>query len=96
MSISVTITVTAAEGKFEEFRDKLLANLPVTKEFEGLEALRLIAPNDPSDTLVLIEEWSSVDAYNAYKAFRAESGTSALKPELIAGPPNVVFGEILF
>ena len=96
MSISVTISVTAAEGKFQELRDKLLANLPVTKEFDGLEALRLVAPNEPAGTLFLIEEWASVDDYHAYKAFRTESGSSALRPDLIAGPPEVVFGEILF
>ncbi len=96
MSISVTITITAAPGKFEELRDGLLANLSVTNEYEGIESLRLVAPKDSDNTLLMIQEWSTVEHYHAYKAWRTETKSSALKPDLIAGPPVTVFSEILF
>ena len=90
------ITITAAPGKFEELRDNLIDNLTVTKDYEGIESIRLVAPEQSDNTLVLMEEWATVEHYSAYKAWRNESGSSALKPELVTGPPVVVFSEILF
>jgi len=96
MSISVTITITSAPGKFEELKEGLLSNLPVTSEYDGMERLRLVAPEGTDNTLLMIQEWATVDHYHAYKAWRTETKSSALKPELIAGPPEVVFSEIHF
>lgn len=92
----MTITITAEEGKLEELKTKLTANLPVTREFTGNELVRLVAPQDDSNTLLLIQEWESSEAYHAYKAWRTETGSSALVPGLVTGPPKVVFSDILF
>jgi len=96
MSVSVSITITAKQDKFGELQARILANLPDTRAFRGNEMVRLLSPEDKPVGLLLLEEWATIEDFHQYKAWRAETGSSALGPELLAFPAEVVVSEILF
>ena len=90
MSVVLLITVEATEGQRDALRSALEGILPDTLAFEGNESVELLLPREQTNTLILVEHWASMDAYDAYKAWRAESGTSVLGSDLVAGPPVTV------
>lgn len=95
MSVSVTMTIKAGRGKFDELKEKLGANLVATRAFAGCEMISLVAPRGDSDVLLLIEQWEKLENFHAYKAWRTESGTSVLSGDLVTEPPTVVISDVL-
>lgn len=96
MSVSVTMTIKAASGKFEELKEKLSANLVATRGFSGCEMVSLAAPREESNVLLLLERWKQLGDFHSYKAWRIRSKTSVLSGDLVAEPPTVIIADVLF
>lgn len=96
MSVSVTIVIEAAEGKADELRQRLIENLEQTRAFAGNELISLVQPREQPGQLLLIERWARLEDFHAYKAWRHETNTSVLAGDLVAGPPQVTIGDVLF
>lgn len=95
MSLIITIAFDAAEGKRDALVDKLLGILDETRAFGGCEQITFTEELDRPGSLLLVEKWASTTHYDAYKAWRRESGTSVLAGDLVGGTPETNYFEIL-
>ncbi len=83
MSIRVLVTIQAAPGKSDELHKKFAEILGDTRAFDGCESIELVRDQQDDHVLILIESWRDLAAYQAYKKWRKDSGTS------VAGGPLV-------
>ncbi len=77
---------------FEEFFAELL---PDTRSFEGCEGVTLCINSEDSANLVLIEKWASKEHYEKYHHWRLETGVLQQIRELLDGPINRRFLDIV-
>lgn len=73
MSSMVIAEFTAAPGKLDELVGFLRSALPDTRTFDGCISLDVHIHRD-TDTIVMIESWQSHEQYDAYLAWRMETG----------------------
>jgi quinol monooxygenase YgiN len=66
MSVLVVIDLKAKAGSGDELR--ALLNPAQIRANEGNEGVELSVSQDDPDTLVLVEHWTSTEAYEAYRA----------------------------
>jgi quinol monooxygenase YgiN len=71
-----------AEGT-EVFRRELVA----TRAFDGNLVTDVLVDEDDPNHWVIYEVWASVEADEAYRAFRAADGKITDLPPLLAAPP---------
>ena len=62
--------------------------LVATRGFDGNLGVEVVTDVDDPTHVLLIEHWASLEADDAYRAFRAGEGPSPLGP-LLAGPPTL-------
>jgi quinol monooxygenase YgiN len=88
MSEVFILTVTAADGRYEELASAMQAILPDTAAFAGAELIR--AAGDPvARTVTIYEVWDSVESHQAYTAWRGEQGDSARIGAMLGAPPRL-------
>jgi len=88
MSIVAILTVTAAEGKYDELDQVFKTILPETAARPGAEVIR--AAGDPeTSTFIVYEQWESAEAQANYRAWSAQNRDPALIGSLLAGPPKM-------
>jgi len=73
MDNMVIAEFSAAPGKLDAPVDFLREALPDTRKFDGCNSLEVHVDRD-SCTVVLIEDWGSLAAYDRYLAWRMETG----------------------
>ncbi|NNC81910.1 MAG: hypothetical protein HKN94_17340 [Acidimicrobiales bacterium] len=96
MTVTITIAFEAGEGCRDELVDAMIGVIPDTQAFEGCENIRFVESVDQPGSLLLVEDWASIEHYQRYKAWRAESGTSVLSKGLVKGTPETqVFNPLL-
>ena len=95
MSMIVNITFTAADGQRDALVDSLLSVLDETRAYDGCEGVTFAEANDYPGSMLLVEKWASIPHYDAYKAWRRESGTTVLGSDLVAGSPETTYFTIL-
>ena len=79
----VTISFRATEGNRDGLVEALTAILPDTLAFEGCNNVVLSESDESPGELLLFEDWESAENYEAYKAWRRESGSSVLGSGLV-------------
>ena len=80
-------------GKRDEFEAALRAALPDTRAFKGCRGIKVFH-DAQRDTFVLIEKWKSFEHYDAYLAWRMETGLAEmLEPLLKGGAKALVRGK---
>lgn len=89
MTIRVILDIPASPATREAVLACLKEALPATRAYAGCEALELLVNQDDPGNVVVYEQWTSRAHYDAYRAFRAESGFSAAFRALFAEPPIV-------
>ena len=76
-----------------EVRDAVLKlmhdALPTTRAFDGCEGLEMLVTQDDPGNIVIYERWKSRAHYDAYRAFRAETGFSASFRAMLPALPTV-------
>ncbi len=89
MTTIVTLDIPASAGT----RDAVLATLQEalleTRAFAGCEGLELLVNQDDTANILVYERWASRAHYDAYRAFRAETGFSARFRAMFPHPPTV-------
>lgn len=95
MSLIITIAFNAADGKRDELAEKLISIIPDTRAFDGCQQITFTESNDEPGAFMLVETWASAENYEAYKAYRRESGTSVLATDLVAGTADTQYFTIL-
>jgi quinol monooxygenase YgiN len=71
-------------GKRDEFEAALRAALPDTRGFKGCRGIKVFH-DAQRDTFVLIEKWKSCEHYDAYLAWRMETGLAEMLEPLLKG-----------
>jgi quinol monooxygenase YgiN len=69
---------------------RLAAALADTRAFEGNRGARLLVDQEDPTRAVLVEDWESREAQEAYVAWR-RAGNSAIHPDELAEPPRTRF-----
>lgn len=86
MSVTVLVDLALKPETADRVVSALEEVLPATRAFEGCRGVQLLVDlHDPSH-VVLLEDWESIGHQEAYAAWRAESGTSPLSPDVFAAP----------
>jgi len=80
----VTIAFRAAPQKRDDLVNTLIGILPDTRAFDGCNQITFTEAADDPGSLLLVEDWASEERYEAYKAWRRDSGTSVLGSDLVA------------
>lgn len=61
--------------------------LQETRAFAGCQSVEVMADHEDASRLIVVEHWESMEADEAYRAFRAGPGApTALAPYLAAAP----------
>jgi quinol monooxygenase YgiN len=66
MTVTAIIHVRAKPGLGGELRDTLIAFIPHAREDAQCKGIDILVDAENSDHIVLIEEWSSIDAHITY------------------------------
>jgi quinol monooxygenase YgiN len=95
MAVVVTLDLRYKPEAAAEGIAKLQASLTDTRAFEGNRGVRMLVGADDPTRVLLVEDWESREAQQAYVAWRAE-GRSSLTPDRLEAPPTVSFFEDRF
>ena len=74
MSHSALAEFPCNPGKGQEFLELLLPALAETRAFEGSESIETYIDQDNPDHVILWEKWATRENYEAYLAWRMETG----------------------
>lgn len=91
--MSATITVTLELALKPEAADEFCRSLPqeleVTRKFPGFVDILIRRHADEPNRVVFVEEWVSRGDYDAYIAFRTETGSMDGLAAIVTEPPRV-------
>jgi quinol monooxygenase YgiN len=90
VSITVILDMKIRAELLEEFLSRYQENLPASLEFEGCEYVNTTQAVDDPTRIVLVEGWSSEEAFAAYGAWRADRGDPEAFQKYYDGPPSLV------
>ncbi|KAA9132243.1 antibiotic biosynthesis monooxygenase [Microbacterium caowuchunii] len=76
--------------RLEEARGLFARMLETSRAYTGCERLDWLVDRDDPASWTLYEEWSSWEAEQAYRDFRAGAGAVPEMGPLLAGPPRLV------
>jgi quinol monooxygenase YgiN len=89
MTTIVLLDIPATDTTRDGVLNCLQEALSTTRAFEGCEGLELLVNQDDGANILVYERWASREHYNAYRAFRAETGFSASFRAMFPNPPTV-------
>lgn len=89
MPMLVMLEVKAKADAVEALRTLTTAGIPHTRAFAGCQGATAYVSQDDPQTLVLVSQWASRDAYERYLAWRTEDGSLAQLMSLLDGPPII-------
>ncbi len=90
-SVTVTVVLELKPEAVEPFCQAMPKTLEATGVFAGFRDIRLLRHKDNPNRVIMIEEWDSVEAYQAYVAWRQESGAMDGFADLLAAAPKLDF-----
>ncbi|GAB6902553.1 putative quinol monooxygenase [Kineosporia succinea] len=68
--------------------------LEVTRTFDGCRSVEVMADQNDAARLVVVEHWDSMEADEAYRAFRAGPGAPTALAPYLAAPPVLTKGVL--
>jgi len=74
MTCYVMLEFTAKKGFGPDLLTGLSAALPTTRSKDGCLGLELTVNQDNSDNMIIVMRWQSREQYEAYRAWREETG----------------------
>ncbi len=87
MTVIVTLELRFKPEEVAAGRELMGRMLAVTREFEGNVRTDTLVDADDEAHWLIYEIWESVEADEAYRAFRAGEGKVTQLPPLLAAPP---------
>lgn len=85
--ITVTMEIPLKPGTFAQLQEGAAITMKQTATRPGFRSIRLLRPNEGEDKVLFIEEWESLEDYQAYLAWRADGNPSVGLRENAAGRP---------
>jgi len=94
MSIVITFEATAKVGEEKELLAFLVDTLADTRKFEGCIKVDAHTEEQSPGTLLLVEKWTTKEAYDAYLAWRGERGDMAKLIQYLQSEPVIRFFNV--
>lgn len=88
-TIYVTLELSLKPEAVDAFCTQIPETLEGTRSFPGFVSIHIRRHADEPNRVIFIEEWESRKAYEAYVAFRTESGMMDAMGDIITQPPRV-------
>ena len=95
MSTFVVLEFQAKPDKVDAVKDFLRQVLPDTRNYAGYESLVVHQNQDEPTSMMMYEQWSTRPQYDAYLAWRIDTGALAEFAEMLAGPPSFRFFDLV-
>lgn len=87
-TIAVVLELALKPEAVEDFCRQIPITLEETRRFEGFVDIAIRRHAEDPNRIVMIEEWASRSAYEAYVAFRTESGVMDQLAAALTDPPR--------
>jgi quinol monooxygenase YgiN len=87
MTVIVTLELRFKPEEVAAGRELMGRTLAVTRAFDGNVRTDVLEDDDDEGHWLIYEVWESVEADEAYRAFRAGEGKVKELPPLLAAPP---------
>jgi quinol monooxygenase YgiN len=95
VSATVTLQFQVKPDKIEDAIEFLRKVLPETRSYEGFESIVLHQSMDDPTVFLFYEQWASRANYEAYLAWRTETGVLAQLVEMLVGEPSFGFYDAI-
>ena len=89
MTVTVTLELTLKPEAVDPFSAQIRDALVDTRKFPGFVDISIHQHADDPVRIIFIEEWETRGAYEAYVAFRTETGMMAAMAEILTQPPRL-------
>ena len=91
MSVNVVLEIKAQPDQAANVIEFFRKALPATRAYDGFESLTLHQDQDDPSAFLIWEQWVTRRHYEAYLAWRTESGTLDELVQMLDGPPSFRF-----
>jgi quinol monooxygenase YgiN len=95
MPVTVIVNLTFRPGRVADGVAELKRILPDTRSFDGIASLDVVRDQADPDRVALIEQWQARENQERYMDWRNETGTLVALGEMLAGPPEVTYFDVL-
>ena len=89
MTVHITLELRLKPEAVQGFYETLPATLEETRAYEGCVNIAAYSHSDEVGRVIVIEEWESSEAYQAYLAWRMETGFMDAVGAIITAPPAI-------
>ena len=89
MSVMVLLELQSNVENIEQLKSTFKDMLADTRKYDGCQGVETFNNQDDSNNLVLVEKWESRQHYEAYLAWRTESGALDAVVSMTSGPPSI-------
>lgn len=91
--VTITLTLTLKPETADAYCAEIPEMLHGTRAFPGFRDIRVVRNRDNPNQIILIQQWDSSAAYDAYIAWRTETGVIERTASFIAEPPQLVYWD---
>ena len=95
MSVTITLELHARPEATEELIQLFRDTLPDTRGWDGCQDVIMHRDQDNPSHLLVIEHWDSRKHYEAYFAWRQETGDFEKAKDMVTQPPSLQFFDRL-
>jgi quinol monooxygenase YgiN len=93
VSVTVTLQFQVKPDRVDDVIDFIRKALPETRSYAGFESIVLHQHADDPTKFLFYEQWAARSNYDAYLAWRTETGVLGQLSEMLAGEPSFDFYE---
>jgi len=91
MSMKVVLEFQTTADQVDAVKDLLRTVLPDTRGYDGFESLTVHQSDDDPTSFLIWEQWATRGDYEAYLAWRTETGVLDKLLAMLTGPPSFRF-----
>ena len=93
MAVTVLVNFVAKPEANDQLMAMMKDALPHTREYDGCLGVEAVNNLDRNGDLVLIEKWETREKYDAYMAWRVETGMIDAVGPMLEGEPSIKYYE---
>ena len=92
MSVKVILEFQTTPDQVDPVKKFFRDVLPDTRGYDGFESLNVHQDDDDPTRFIIWEQWATRPQYEAYLAWRTESGVMNEFVDMLAGEPSIRSG----
>ena len=94
MAVTILLETQAKPGGGDELLAMFKAALPDTRAWEGCIGLKAYRDQDNPDSIILVEDFETKEAYQKYLSWRQETGVFDQLSAMLAAPPSIRYLDL--